>query len=58
MKITVRAISGGKKYSNVSFEHLGTEVDMGFFDARERIELADHLKDVIEDLLYNLEVVE
>ena len=57
MKIIVREISGlysKQRYADVTVDHQGTKIELGVYSIQERKELADHLKEVIEDLLYKL----
>jgi hypothetical protein len=63
MEIKTREINGvrcqkEKRYIEITFDHDGTSIDCGFLNYQERVELASHLSDVVEDLLYNLEKVE
>ena len=63
MEIKTREINGvrcqiEKRYIEITFNHNGTIVDCGFLDHNERVDLASHLSEVVEDLLYNLKEVE
>ena len=60
MTITTREINGvhcpkEKRYIEIIVNHDGTRIDTGFLDYEERKKLAEHLKDIVDDLLYNLE---
>lgn len=44
-----------KRYMEVTFECDNIKIDCGFLDYKERIELAEHLQGVVDDLLYDLE---
>ena len=57
MKITVREISGRRskeRYADVKVDHYGNIIELGIHTIKERKELADHLKEVIDDLLWEL----
>jgi len=57
MKIIVREISGRQskeRYADVTVDHYGNKIELGVHSIQERKELADHLKEVIEDLLWEL----
>jgi hypothetical protein len=63
LKITTREINGvhapkEKRYIEVLFEDRNTTVDCGFLDHKERIDFAEHLKDVVDDLLYEMDDTE
>ena len=60
MEILTRELNGvrcddEKRVIEVTFKHWNTEVDCGCFNYKERIELAEHLKGVVDDLLYELD---
>jgi hypothetical protein len=57
MKILVREISGRQskqRYAEVTVDYFGNKLDLGVHSIQERKELADHLKEVIEYLLWEL----
>ena len=57
MKIIVREISGRhskERYAEVTVDDFGNKLELGVHNIQERKELADHLKEVIEDLLWEL----
>jgi len=63
MELITREINGvrspiKKRYIEIIFKHDGTTIDCGFLDHNERIELADHLSNVVEDLLDGIKEVE
>ena len=51
MQISVRHKSGYKVIA-VSVKCGGTEIDLGWLDYKEAERLAEHLRDVSEDLMY------
>ena len=57
MKIIVREISGRhlkQRYADVTVDHYGNKIELGVHSIQERKELAEHLKEVIDDLLWEL----
>ena len=57
MKIIIREISGRhskERYADVTVDHYGNKLELGVHSIGERKALADHLKEVIDDLLWEL----
>lgn len=59
MEIKTRELNGRrgpkeKRYIAVEVSDGGTTIDCGLLDYKERIELAKHLKDIVEELMYGI----